>query len=118
MKSLFFVLFFKKNISNIDEKYFEKCLKQPLPFDNTEYELRISGSVETDQRLMSFIDVLWGFEVTGGYDQYEPLTVIDVNGFVPVGLTNAFYIALNMGLLLFAFVFPFLLLLRLFSFLF
>ncbi|XP_055313337.1 uncharacterized protein LOC129574844 isoform X2 [Sitodiplosis mosellana] len=64
--------------SNIDEKYFEKILKQPLPFDNTEYELRISGSVETDTRLMSFIDVLWGFEVTGGFDQYEPLTVIDV----------------------------------------
>lgn len=41
---------------------------------------------------MSFIDVLWGFEVTGGSDQFEPLTVIDVNGFVPVGsmLANLF----------------------------
>lgn len=27
---------------------------------------------------MSFVDTLWGFEVTGGYDQYEPLTVLEV----------------------------------------
>lgn len=64
--------------SEIDHKLFEKHLKQPLPFDNTEYELRISGSVETDQRIMSFIDVLWDFEVTGGSDQFEQLTVINV----------------------------------------
>lgn len=51
--------------SIIEEKYFEKLLKQPLPFDNTEYELRISGTVETDKRVMSFIDPLWGVEVTG-----------------------------------------------------
>lgn len=75
--------------SNIDEKYFEKILKQPLPFENTEYELRISGTVETDQRIMSFYDVLWGFEVTGGSDQFEKLTVIDVTGYVPVRSTLA-----------------------------
>ncbi len=28
---------------------------------------------------MSFVDTLWGFEVTGGYDQYEPLTVLNVS---------------------------------------
>lgn len=70
--------------SDIDEKYFEKILKQPLPFENAEYELRISGTVSTDQRIMSFVDVLWGFEVTGGSDQFEPLTVLDVKTHVPV----------------------------------
>lgn len=64
--------------SNIDEKYFEKILKHPLPFDNCEYELRISGTVSTDRRIMSFIDTLWCFEVTGGADQFEPLVIIDV----------------------------------------
>lgn len=47
-------------------------------FDNVEYELRISYTVDTDKRIMSFVDVLWGIEVTGGIDQYEPLTVINV----------------------------------------
>lgn len=64
--------------SNIDEKYFEKILKQPLPFENCEYELRISGTVETDPRIMSFVNTFWGFEVTGGSDQYEPLIVTNV----------------------------------------
>lgn len=59
-------------------------VKLPLPFDNTEYELRISGTVDTDQRVMSFIDHLWGFEVTGGVDQNEPLTILDVKGYIPV----------------------------------
>lgn len=71
-----FIFFLK---SNIDEKRFEKILRQPLPFDNCEYELRITGTVETDRRIMSFVNTLWGFEVTGGSDQYEPLTVIDVS---------------------------------------
>lgn len=70
--------------SNIDEKYFEKLVKGPFAFDNVEYELQISGTVATDQRVMTFIDHLWGFEVTGGADQNEPLTVLEVNGFVPV----------------------------------
>lgn len=47
-------------------------------FDNVEYELRITYTVETDRRIMSFVDTLWGFEVTGGIDQFEPLTVINV----------------------------------------
>lgn len=64
--------------SNIDEKYFEKILKQPLPFANCEYEFRISGTVDTDIRIMSFVDTFWGFEVTGGSDQFEPLIIIDV----------------------------------------
>lgn len=74
--------------SNIDEKHFEKIVKQPLPFDNTEYELRISGTVHTDQRIMTFVDHYWGFEVTGGIDQYEPLTILDVKGFIPVSFTS------------------------------
>ncbi|XP_031624477.1 uncharacterized protein LOC116341506 [Contarinia nasturtii] len=64
--------------SNIDEKYFERYLKREIPFDNCAFELRISGSSDDDQRLMSFVDILWGFEVTGGSDQFEALTVIDV----------------------------------------
>lgn len=28
---------------------------------------------------MSFVDILWGFEVTGGIDQYEPLTILNVS---------------------------------------
>lgn len=49
-----------------------------MAFDNSEYEIRISGTVDTDQRIMSFFDILWGFEVTGGSDQFESLTIIDV----------------------------------------
>lgn len=47
-------------------------------FDNVEYELKITYTVETDKRIMSFVDILWGFEVTGGIDQFEPLTIIAV----------------------------------------
>lgn len=49
-----------------------------MPFENSEFELRISGTVDSDLRIMSFFDVLWGFEVTGGSDQYEPLTILNV----------------------------------------
>lgn len=41
-------------------------------------ELKIWGTAETDKRIMSFVDILWGIEVTGGIDQFEPLTVIGV----------------------------------------
>lgn len=64
--------------SRVTDSRFKKYLKQPLAFDNSEYEIRISGTVDTDQRIMSFFDILWGFEVTGGSDQFEPLTIIDV----------------------------------------
>lgn len=37
---------------------------------------------------MSFVDTLWGFEVTGGYDQYEPLTVLAVSTFGFVNKRN------------------------------
>lgn len=52
----------------------------PPAFDNAEYRVRITHTVATDRRIMSFVDVLWGFEVTGGYDQWEPLTIINVSG--------------------------------------
>lgn len=61
----------------VDERFTE-IIKQPLPFENCEYELRISGTVSTDKRIMSFVNYLWGFEVTGGRDQYEKLTIIMV----------------------------------------
>ncbi|CAG9799886.1 unnamed protein product [Chironomus riparius] len=43
-----------------------------------EYKLKYSGTVQTDKRTMSFVDNLWGIEVTGGADQFEPLTIIAV----------------------------------------
>lgn len=70
---------FCRHFSHVEEKYFEKILNQPLPFYNCEYELRISGTVDTDRRIMSFVDTLWNLEVTGGSDQFEPLVVIDVS---------------------------------------
>lgn len=63
----------------IDKNRFPIFDYLPKPaFGNAEYEVRITHTVSTDQRIMSFVDTLWGFEVTGGYDQYEPLTVIGV----------------------------------------
>lgn len=62
----------------VDERFTE-IIKQPPPFENCEYELRISGTVSTDKRIMSFVNYLWGFEVTGGTNQYEPLTIINVS---------------------------------------
>lgn len=41
--------------------------------------VQFTMSTKKDRRIMSFVDTLWGFEVTGGYDQYEPLTVIAVS---------------------------------------
>lgn len=63
----------------IDRKRFPVMDYLPEPaFENAEYRLKITHTVSTDTRIMSFIDTLWGFEVTGGYDQYEPLTIIGV----------------------------------------
>lgn len=62
----------------VDERFTE-IIQKPLAFENCAYELRISGTVSTDKRIMSFVNVLWGFEVTGGIDQYEPLTIINVS---------------------------------------
>lgn len=54
-------------------------------FDNVEYQMLITYTVETDRRIMSFVDKLWGIEVTGGIDQFEPLTIINVT---PTGLAK------------------------------
>lgn len=54
-------------------------------FDNVEYQLRITYTLETDRRIMSFVDSLWGIEVTGGIDQFEPLTIVNVT---PTGLAR------------------------------
>lgn len=43
-------------------------LGQYAPFDNCEWQIRVSGTTETDKRVMTFVDNLWGFEVTGGGD--------------------------------------------------
>lgn len=52
--------------------------EQPPPFENVDYGVRITHTVDTDMRIMSFVDTLWEFEVTGGKDQFEPLTIISV----------------------------------------
>lgn len=56
----------------------EAALPPIESFKNCDYHVRISGTTALDKRIMSFVDNLWGFEVTGGVDQYEPLTVIQV----------------------------------------
>ncbi|XP_052868603.1 uncharacterized protein LOC128274437 isoform X2 [Anopheles cruzii] len=56
----------------------EMALPPIESFKNCEYHVRVSGTTELDRRVMSFVDNLWGFEVTGGVDQFEPLTVISV----------------------------------------
>ncbi|XP_037807447.1 uncharacterized protein LOC119600928 [Lucilia sericata] len=54
-------------------------------FDNVEYQMRITYTVETDRRIMSFVDSMWGIEVSGGVDQFEPLTIINLT---PTGLAR------------------------------
>lgn len=54
-------------------------------FDNVEYRKVLTYTVETDRRIMSFVDKLWGIEVTGGTDQFEPLTIVNVT---PTGLAR------------------------------
>lgn len=48
-------------------------------FDNVEYELQMTYTLETDRRIMSFYDCMWGMEVSGGVDQFEPLTIVSVS---------------------------------------
>ncbi|CAO1309425.1 unnamed protein product [Diamesa tonsa] len=43
-----------------------------------EWRLKYSGTTDLDKRVMTFIDNLWGIEVTGGIDQFERLTIIAV----------------------------------------
>lgn len=50
-------------------------------FEEVEWMMCMSWSSDDDRRLMSFIDILWGFEVTGGLDQYESLIVTNVSSF-------------------------------------
>lgn len=45
---------------------------------DVEYKLKYSGTTDLDKRTMSFVDNLWGIEVTGGADQFEHLTIIAV----------------------------------------
>lgn len=66
-------------LTPVDPERFPIIKYMPRPaFENAEYRVRITHTVYTDKRIMSFVNVLWGFEVTGGFDQFEPLTVIGV----------------------------------------
>lgn len=51
--------------------------RQAEGFD-VEYRYKYSGTTALDKRTMSFVDNLWGIEVTGGADQFERLTIIAV----------------------------------------
>jgi C-terminal processing protease CtpA/Prc len=66
----------------VDRKLSNASASVMLPklegFDNIEYYLRITGTTQWDKRVMTFVDNLWGFEVTGGRDQFEYLTIISV----------------------------------------
>lgn len=44
---------------------------------DVEYTFKCS-TIEKAKRVMSFVDSLWGIEVTGGIDQFEPLTIVAV----------------------------------------
>lgn len=64
----------------LDAERFPAVRFMPEPaFENAEYRVRITHTLGTDKRIMSFVNYLWGFEVTGGYDQWEPLTIVDVS---------------------------------------
>lgn len=52
--------------------------EKPPAFENADYGVRITHTVDTDMRIMSFVDTMWDFEVTGGKDQFEPLTIVSV----------------------------------------
>lgn len=52
--------------------------EQPPAFGNADYEVRLTHTVDTDMRIMSFVDTQFEFEVSGGVDQFEPLTIISV----------------------------------------
>ena len=49
------------NLESVDVEYTFKC-----------------STIEKAKRVMSFVDRLWGIEVTGGIDQFEPLTIVAV----------------------------------------
>lgn len=63
----------------LDHKRFPAVKFLPeVAIGNAEYKIQITHTISTDTRIMSFVDILWGFEVTGGFDQWEPLTIIGV----------------------------------------
>lgn len=64
-------------MAQIDPAVIRQLPKAPEGFD-VEWKLKYSGTVETDKRIMTFVDNLWGIEVTGGLDQFEPLTIVAV----------------------------------------
>lgn len=46
--------------------------KKAEGFD-VEYRLKYSGTTETDKRTMTFVDNLWGIEVTGAKNRFHNL---------------------------------------------
>jgi hypothetical protein len=46
-------------------KQLPKKRQKASEYFDIEYKLKYSGTTETDKRTMSFVDNLWGIEVTG-----------------------------------------------------
>lgn len=51
-------------MAQISEAVLRQLPKACAGFD-VEYKLKYSGTTDTDKRTMTFIDNLWGIEVTG-----------------------------------------------------
>lgn len=49
----------------VNKKVLEE-LGQYAPFENCDWEIRVKGTTDHDPRVMTFVDNLWGFEITGG----------------------------------------------------
>lgn len=57
----------------VNTKQLLQELGQYAPFENSEWQIRVRGSTDSDKRLMTFVDNLWGFEVTGGEFRHKLL---------------------------------------------
>lgn len=54
----------------VNKKMLEE-LGQYAPFENCDWEIRVKGTTDHDARVMTFVDNLWGFEITGGEWHYS-----------------------------------------------
>lgn len=51
--------------------------RRAVGFD-VEYKLKYSGTTETDKRTMTFVDNLWGIEVTGAKNDFMMQNLSDL----------------------------------------
>lgn len=65
-KKKIYSFYFERTKKMVNTKQLLQELGQYAPFENSEWQIRVRGSTDSDKRLMTFVDNLWGFEVTGG----------------------------------------------------